>query len=185
MIPSVGLQERKEMMRKQIKMEEDEDDEEGTSIGTYDSFKLYIKRNSGCYFIVVTIFFITVIGLLTSYTQVWFNIWAFAPEYKSDKFTFILIGINIVRALLSLLMFSTLYASSIFQTIHDDMIRSLLFAPYRYFEETPFDKIVSRLSNDLSTNDKIFTAEFSLAEIYCQMMLSFAFNIIFVYLSKS
>lgn len=96
--------------------------------------------------------------MLTSYTQIWFNIWAFSPEYKSDRFTFILIGINIVRALLSLLMFSTLYASSIFQTIHDDMIRSLLFAPYRYFEDTPFDKIVSRLSNDLSTNDKIFTA---------------------------
>ena len=47
-----------------------------------------------------------------------------------------------------------------FQSLHDDIIKSLLFAPLSYFESVPFDKIVSGFSNELNNIDKIFTNEF-------------------------
>ena len=46
-----------------------------------------------------------------------------------------------------MLMSMTLYKSKIFELLHNDMVRSLLFAPYTYFQNTPFDKIVNIFSN--------------------------------------
>ena len=73
-----------------------------------------------------------------------------------------------------------LYFSSIFQSIHDDMIKSLLYSPLSFFERASLDKIISRLSNDLSLNDKVITSEFNLFLVTCRLPATALINILYV-----
>jgi hypothetical protein len=77
-----------------------------------------------------------------------------------------------------------LYTSKMFQSLHDDMIKGLLFSPFSYFENVPFDRIVNRLSTELNQNDKAFTTEFIQTQIYVQYLLTYLSCILFVYGSK-
>jgi len=45
----------------------------------------------------------------------------------------------------------------------------------------PFDKIISRISSDLSNNDKAFTAEILLAQKYLQDIIGFLGCILYIY----
>ena len=65
--------------------------------------------------------------------------------------------LNGLKVIVVLLLAAVLHYSKLFQSIHDDAIRSLLFSPLNYFEKNPSEKIINRLSNDLSINDKIIT----------------------------
>jgi len=76
------------------------------------------------------------------------------------------------------------YSSNFFQSLHDDIVRSLLFAPISYFENMPFDKIISRISTELSNNDKAFTAEIILAQNYVQDIIGFFACILFIYFAQ-
>lgn len=111
--------------------------------------------------------------------------WSFSKEQRSDKFIFFLLGINFVQAIFTYLLSMILYTSKMFQSLHDDMVKGLLFSPFSYFENVPFDKIVNRLSTELNQNDKAFTTEFIQTQIYVQFLLTYFFCILFVYASKS
>lgn len=148
---------------------------------TMDSFKIYIKRNSGTRFTVVIVLFIVFLSIVTSLTQIVLNSWALHPHHRSNIFLYIQIGLNILKAVITLMLAKVLMASRLFQSVHDDMIRSLLFSPLSYFEKTPSEKIINRLSNDLNINDKIITTEFGFMLTNLQLFLSNLIGIMFVY----
>ena len=116
-------------------------------IGTGESLSIYIERNSGCFFAVVMGIFTILIAFLMNFSKLWLNIWSVSLQQKDDYFIFVLVGISLIQGLFLMLMSMTLYKSKIFELLHNDMVRSLLFAPYAYFQNTPFDKIVNIFSN--------------------------------------
>ena len=130
---------------------------------------------------VVISLFVLIIGSLSTYSQVNLNKWSYSSSSNEDIFLYISLALNTVKICLTLLLARVLYFSKLFQSIHDDMIKNLLFSPYSYFETVPSAKIINRLSNDLATNDKIITCEFGYLLINLQLLLSFVFGIFYVY----
>ena len=102
--------------------------------------------------------FVLVIGFLSTYSQLNLNSWSYSSDSTENNYLYTSLIINTVKVLLNLLLARVLYVSRLFQSIHDDMIKNLLFSPYSYFENVPSAKIINRLSNDLATNDKIITS---------------------------
>jgi len=77
--------------------------------------------------------FVLVIGCLSTYSQINLNNWSYSNEAKGNGYLFISLAINSIKITLNLFLAYILYVSKLFQSIHDDMIRSLLFSPYSYF----------------------------------------------------
>jgi ABC-type multidrug transport system fused ATPase/permease subunit len=126
--------------------------------------------------------FIFVISAIVAYTQIMLNKWALSPNAKSNIYFYIQLLLNVVKFVLALLMTWVMHVSRIYQSLHDDMIRSLLFSPLSYFEKTPSDKIINRLSTHISMNDKIMTSEFGFMLANLQLTLSYLFSVIYVYI---
>ena len=148
---------------------------------TFDSFKIYIKRNSGTRFSVTIILFIVFLSMVTTYTNINLNQWAASGGNRSNIYLYIQLGLNALKVVITLMLAKILMESKLFQSTHDDMIKSLLFSPLSYFEKTPSEKIINRLSNDLNINDKIITTEFGFMLVNLQLFLSNILGIIFVY----
>lgn len=104
---------------------------------TMDSFKIYVRRNGGTRFTIAIVLFIVFLSIVTTLTQIILNSWALHPHHRNNVFLYIQMGLNILKALITLLLAKVLMASNLFQSIHDDMVRSLLFSPLGYFEKTP------------------------------------------------
>jgi len=102
-----------------------------------DSFKIYIKRNNGAPFAAVIILFIVFLSYVTFLTQLILNSWALHPHHRSNFYLYLQMALNIIKGLITLLLAKVLMASRLFQSVHDDMIKSLLFSPLGYFEKTP------------------------------------------------
>jgi len=69
-----------------------------------------------------------------------------------------------------------------FQSLHDDMVKSLLFSPLSFFQLVSPEKIITRLSNDLSINDKVITSEFNYSFVNFRKLYLALFNIYFVFI---
>jgi ABC-type bacteriocin/lantibiotic exporter with double-glycine peptidase domain len=106
---------------------------------------------------VVICLFIGFLSVVTTYTQINLNTWANSTKARSNIYLYIQLGLNALKVVITLALAKILMESRLFQSTHDDMIRSLLFSPLSYFEKTPSEKIINRLSNDLNINDKIIT----------------------------
>jgi len=66
------------------------------------------------------------------------------------------------------------------------MIKSILFSPIGFFEKVSSDKIITRLSNDLSVNDQVITSEFNYSLIHIRLLMLSLFSIFYVFVqSKS
>jgi len=63
------------------------------------------------------------------------------------------------------------------------MIKSLLFSPLSFFEKLSPEKIITRLSNDLSINDKVITSEFNYLLVYVRLLILALFSIYYVFIS--
>jgi hypothetical protein len=107
--------------------------EEKESYSTMDSFKIYIKRNSGTRFAVIIVLFIVFLSIVTTMTLIILNSWAISLNNRSNLFLFLQLGLNILKAVITLILAKVLMASKMFQSIHDDMVKSLLFSPLGYF----------------------------------------------------
>ena len=101
--------------------------------------------------------FVLLIGSISTFSQVNLNNWSNSTNSTENNYLYFSLIINTVKIILTLLLARVLYVSRLFQSLHDDMIKNLLFSPYSYFENVPSAKIINRLSNDLATNDKIIT----------------------------
>lgn len=163
-----------EEVKKRVKETEEE------SMGIWDSFKVYVRRNSGVFFGILTFLFVFMISAITANAQVNINRWALSPESKNNSYLYIQLMLNGAKVIVVMMMAVVLHYSKLFQSIHDDIIKSLLFAPLSYFERVPAEKIVTTISNDLSINDKILTVEFVFlltnTQIFCHL-----FGIVYVY----
>ena len=111
--------------------------EEKESISTFDSFKIYVKRNSGTRFAVIVVLFIVFLSIVTTMTQIILNSWAISLNNRSNLFLFLQLGLNALKVVITLALAKVLMASRLFQSTHDDMVKSLLFSPLSYFENTP------------------------------------------------
>lgn len=56
-----------------------------------------------------------------------------------------------------------------------------MFSPLSYFENTPSERIINRLSNDLNINDKIITTEFGFMLTNFQFFMSNLLGVYYVY----
>lgn len=128
------------------------------------------------------IIFILVLSAVTTNTQINLNRWALSPEAKNNAYLYIQLLLNGCKVVITLVLAWVLHRSRLFQSIHDDMIRSLLFSPLSYFEKVPSEKIINRLSNDLNINDKIITTEFAFLLTNIQMFLAHLLGIFYVYI---
>lgn len=146
-----------------------------------DSFEIYIRRNSGRRFKFIIILFIVFLSMVTTYTNINLNQWALSGGKRSNIYLYIQLGLNAVKVVITLMLAKILMESKLFQSTHDDMIKSLLFSPLGYFEKTPSEKIINRLSNDLNINDKIITTEFGFGLVNLQLFMSNILGIMFVY----
>ena len=151
------------------------------SFNTFDSFKIYVARNSGTKFAIIVVLFIVFLSLVTTMTQIILNSWAISLNNRSNFFLFLQLGLNGLKVVITLALAKVLMASRLFQSTHDDMVKSLLFSPLGYFENTPSERIINRLSNDLNINDKIITTEFGFMLTNLQLFLSNLIGILFVY----
>lgn len=128
------------------------------------------------------IIFILVLSAVTTNTQINLNRWALSAEARNNSYLYIQLLLNGCKVVITLVLAWVLHRSRLFQSIHDDMIRSLLFSPLSYFEKVPSEKIVNRLSNDLNINDKIITTEFAFLLTNIQMFLAHLLGIFYVYI---
>ena len=128
------------------------------------------------------ILFVIAISAITTNTQLRLNQWALSSTAGDSFFLYIQLILNGLKVVITLILAWVLLVSRLFQSIHDDMVRSLLFSPLSYFERVPTEKIISRLSTDLGINDKIITNEFGQVMTYAQMVLAYLFGIIYVYI---
>ena len=150
---------------------------------TFDSFKIYVKRNSGTRFAIIILLFIVFLSCVTTLTQIILNSWAISLNNRSNFFLYLQLGLNAMKVIITLILAKVLMASRLFQSIHDDMVRSLMFSPLSYFENTPSERIINRLSNDLNINDKIITTEFGFMLTNLQLYLSNIIAIMYVYIT--
>ena len=104
---------------------------------TFESFKIYVERNSGTRFAIIVILFIVFLSMVTTLTQIILNSWAISLNNRSNFFLYLQLGLNGLKVVITLLLAKVLMASRLFQSIHDDMIRTLMFSPLSYFENTP------------------------------------------------
>lgn len=128
------------------------------------------------------IIFILVLSAVTTNTQINLNRWALSAETRNNSYLYIQLLLNGCKVVITLVLAWVLHRSRLFQSIHDDMIRSLLFSPLSYFEKVPSEKIINRLSNDLNINDKIITTEFAFLLTNIQMFLAHLLGIFYVYI---
>ena len=126
--------------------------------------------------------FLLLLSAVTAYSLVEQNAWAMSLEVQSDYYVWVQVLANVSKIVLTVGIAIVFHVSKLYQSIHDDMIRNLLFSPYSYFERVPSDKIINRLSSDLSTNDKIITSEFSYGFFTFNTLLSSLFSVYYVYL---
>lgn len=111
------------------KIEEAEEE----SVSLWDSFKVYIRRNSGTPFAIIMVIFIFVLSGITTNTQINLNRWALSPEAKDNFYVYLQLILNGLKVVITLLLAGFLHYSRFFQSIHDDAIKSLLFCPLSYY----------------------------------------------------
>ena len=140
-----------------------------------------MARNSGTRFAVIIVLFIVFLSIVTTMTQIILNSWAISLNNRSNFFLFLQLGLNALKVVITLSLAKVLMSSRLFQSTHDDMVKSLLFSPLGYFENTPSERIINRLSNDLNINDKIITTEFGFMLTNLQLYLSNLIGIFYVY----
>ena len=68
-----------------------------------------------------------------------------------------------------------------FQTLHDDMVRSLLFSPLSFYEKISNDKIITRLSTDIYINDQVITSEFNYSLVHLRLFVLALFSIFYIF----
>ncbi len=138
-----------------------------TSIAeVYDTFKYFIKRSEGWPFVVFFFLVTIIICFLTIYRQIWSNKWVGSADYHANYYIFILLSLSFLRSLGSLVMLKRIYNTSMLQSLHDDMAKSILFAPLTTLQQTPLSKLMNLFSLDLGVCDKNLTSEFSFVQLY-------------------
>lgn len=79
------------------------------------------------------ILFILVLSAITTNTQINLNKWALSPEARDNIYLYIQLILNGLKIVITLCLAWVLLVSRMFQSIHDDMVKSLLFSPLSYF----------------------------------------------------
>ncbi|MCB0368411.1 MAG: hypothetical protein KDD45_02980 [Bdellovibrionales bacterium] len=125
--------------------------------------------------------FVILLAFVTTLTQIILNYWALSTDNRAAIYFILQMGLNGMKGVITLGLAKVLMDSRLFQSIHDDMVLSLMFSPLSYFEKTPSEKIINRLSSDLNINDKIITTEFGFMLTNLQLFLSALISIMFVY----
>jgi hypothetical protein len=103
------------------------------TLGEWEHLKSYLKRNGGCLFTFFSIFSTLLIATFSSISAIWLNYWA-----QVDDPTLAIYSLNyflsaILVGLISIGMAKAIHASTIYMSLHNDMVRSLLYAPLHYF----------------------------------------------------
>jgi ATP-binding cassette subfamily C (CFTR/MRP) protein 1 len=104
-----------------------------------------------------------------------------SPVARENIYFYIQISINLGIIGLTILLGFNLYLSKMFQTLHDDMVRSLLFSPLSLYEKISNDKIITRLSNDLYINDQIITSEFNYTVVHLRLLVLALISILYIF----
>ena len=118
---------------------------------------------------------------MSSYSQINLNKWAMSPVAQENIFFYIQILINVGLIGLTILLGFNLYLSKMYQTLHDDMIKSLLFAPLGFYEKISTDRIITRLSTDLNINDQVITSEFNYSLVHIRLLILTIINIYYIF----
>ena len=92
-----------------------------------------MARNSGTRFAVIVVLFIIFLSVVTAITQIILNTWSVSINNRSSYFVFLQLGLNALKVIITLALAKVLMSSRLFQSTHDDMVKSLLFSPLGYF----------------------------------------------------
>lgn len=84
-------------------------------------------------FAVIICILTIIIAFVTNFNRLWLNVWSLSSQQSDNFFIFVLVGISVVQSLFILLLSIALYRSKMFILLHNDMAKSVLFAPYSYF----------------------------------------------------
>jgi hypothetical protein len=103
------------------------------TLGEWEHLKSYLKRNGGCLFTFVSLSYTIMIAVICSLASIYLNYWAQVDDQNSFIYGFVYLFSAILIGLISLGMAKAMHVSTIFMTLHDDMVRSLLYAPLNYF----------------------------------------------------
>jgi hypothetical protein len=126
--------------------------------------------------------FLILISGICTYSQVAQNWWALSPSAKENSYFYVQLILNGIKVVISFWLTKVLCVSTLYQYIHDDAIKGLLFSPMSYFQNTPIDKVIGILSNDLTVNDTVVTFELNYSLVNFNLLLNSLGNIIYVYI---
>lgn len=121
------------------------------------NLKQYLGRNGGWVFTTIVVVYVILLMVSTALVSIWLNFWSRSEEPGEGSFYLIYLLASLMNCLLAILMARALHVSNIYFSLHSDMVQRLLYSPLSYFEVVPFAKIISRLSSDLNTCDRIVT----------------------------
>ncbi len=126
--------------------------------------------------------FLLVITAINTYSQIAQNSWVVSPQAKDNSYFYIQLLINFAKIILALWVTRVLFLSKLYQSIHDDAIKGLLFSSFNYFQNNPIDKVIGILSNDLTINDTIVTFELNYSLVNFLILFTSIAGILYVYL---
>ena len=95
-----------------------------------DDFYIYLTRNGGTTFIVITTSLLLILAISNSFTTIWINQWANSPHTEIGLYVIITILSIIATCIFSLAIAKVLHYSEIFFNLYSDAVSSLLRAPF-------------------------------------------------------